>query len=346
MNKPLDPLLEGYVDLLQEAKRARRTVVNTRQALETFQEWLTKSGIEAKSITQIQFKDYIRHLQTKYADGSVKRHFITVRSCYKYATEMGWAERNPTAGLSKLLPREHDKEPELYTAAELRAMVGAVQHEREELLLYGLALTGLRQFELLKLKWHRDTEVDSYVDFESNQMVIIGKQSKLRYVPLHPILREKMLMYRGTARGQHSTYVVESSWSGWGQMSPSTATTMLKGLLTRAGVSVPAKPSHSFRKTLNTNLTRQGVKGNVLDEIFGWAKTTVRERYYTGRSTDEAQSAIQMAYQDDPVFPEQSHLTVNKTVVTQEGEDTEKLILKLQNEILELRLQQATAVAA
>lgn len=340
-NKPVHQILTEYIALLQEAKRKPRTINNVRQAVEVYQTWVDAQGLDITNVTQAQFREYVRELQTRYADGTVKRHFITIRSTYKYAVEMGWAPLNPTAGLSKLLPREQDREPELYAADEMRALVAALETDREEMLLYGLALTGMRQFEFLALKWEKENDDDSFIDFENNQFVVIGKQGKLRYVPIHPILNGKLLAYRSSPRGGASRYVLESSWF-WGAMVPSTATTCLVNLIERAGIPKPEKPSHSFRKTLNTNLSRQSVRGAVLDEIFGWAKTTVRERYYTGRSTSEAHAAIMMAYQDDPVFPEQRHLATTSDPMMSE----EITRLKLEKEILELKLKLAATQAA
>jgi site-specific recombinase XerD len=85
---------------------------------------------------------------------------------------------------------------------------------------------------------------------------------------MSPIVRNVIASERVTAHG----YVITSPF---GRLSTRTMTYDFRRFFDRAGVAAGA-PTHVFRKTLATNLLRQGVRADVVDSILGWAPTSVR----------------------------------------------------------------------
>jgi integrase len=53
---------------------------------------------------------------------------------------------------------------------------------------------------------------------------------------------------------------------------------------------------HCFRKTLASSLYANGVLPPTIDAIFGWAPTSVRDRYYVSIDHEDLAAAIKKAY--------------------------------------------------
>lgn len=283
-------IFADYLELL-EGSAARQTYNNNRRAFERFEEYLSGMSLDAKAIRLGDLRDYLKTLIADYQPSTAVQHAVAIRAAYKHAHALGELSIDPTSGFQKFFPRSVDKLPETLTAEQLRAVHRAIETEREMLIFHLLLWTGCRAAELRPLTW------SEHVDFDNQQLLINGKNGKIRFVPLHPILEEKL---QNVPRSGH--YVVQTRRGS--KMSHQTWTTEVTTMLERAGV-YTEKKSHVFRKSLNTNLLRQNVPEHVLDQLFGWAPATVRTKHYTGVANDETRAAILKAYSDDPVVPEQ-----------------------------------------
>jgi site-specific recombinase XerD len=303
-------IFRNYLELLEEAHRSKQTLINNAQAFDRFTKWLSRTELDASLVTQAEMKAFVQHLLKDgrvsggpLKESTVKRHLTHIRAAYAHARDMGVVPLNPTAGISKLLPRVPEKAPEMLSGGDMRAVLTHIQSDRENLSFYVIALSGIRRHELLDLRWEPTPTHPSYVNFDDEQFVILGKGGKHRLVPMHSILKELLIRHRLSAAGVHTNFVIESAWHQ--QLSARTFNHDLRSLYDRAGLDWVEKPAHILRKTLNTNLTRQGVRPEVLDSIFGWSSQGVRSRFYTGLVSADMRDAIALAYCDDPVFPEQ-----------------------------------------
>jgi integrase len=128
----------------------------------------------------------------------------------------------------------------------------------------------------------------------ARQMKVLGKGAKLRLVPLHPVLQDVLAELPPVSR-----HVVTSAWKE--RVSAFTFNRKLRDLLERAQVDGGRRLAHKFRKTLATSLFENGAQERVIDRIFGWAPTTVRDRHYTRVADILMQRAILVAYEDDPL---------------------------------------------
>lgn len=316
----LTPVCEDYLGLLDSADSATSTYSNNRRSFELYAEFLATRGIDEQAVSLAHMREFLKELIGRYKPATAAHHIINVRAAYKHAYETGAIPTNPTSGIQKMIPKGVDKLPEVLTSQQLRACHARLQTGRERIIFYLLLFTGCRAAEIRPLRWYPGDH--SYVDFDNDQLVIYGKNSKIRFVPLHPILRSELEQWQ-TNPERGSVCVVESKWHR--EMSHQTWTREVTAIFERAGVEFQMK-SHVFRKTLNTNLLRQDVPEHVLDALFGWAPATVRTKHYSGVARDEVRDAILKAYSDDPVVPEQ------RTGVVEEA-----MIARLQAEIARLK---------
>jgi integrase len=196
-------------------------------------------------------------------------------------------------------PSVDEAEPYVYANEELRRIRAAVRTDLEEVIFYGFANTGLRRCELCKLKPEAHADIDrrgnrvNYVDFERQEIKVIGKRGKFRKVPLHPTLAEAWAAH--LRRNPDSKTILGKGGS------PRNVNERVEQLLRRAGVDGGNRPAHKFRARVQTVLCEEGVRTDVIDKMLGWAPSSVRQRYYS-RVRDEAMyEAILKLYVSDSI---------------------------------------------
>jgi hypothetical protein len=66
---------------------------------------------------------------------------------------------------------------------------------------------------------------------------------------------------------------------------------------------VPASTARftASARPLRHSLRREGVYPDVIDRIFGWSPTSVRQRFYSGVDDDELHEAILQLYRSNPM---------------------------------------------
>lgn len=275
----MDTLLAEYMVRFDTSKAPQKTRQNATQAFAHFQRFLDETGIEAGEAAEEDIAAFVVGMQKSLADSTVKLYLGQVRAAYKQAVKRGRITSNPTTDIA--LPSAVDSAPRVFSIAELNAIRASIETTREAIVFFGLAYTGLRKDELRNLR-RSDT------DFAAAQITVIGKQRKLRHVPLHPLLTDAL----GPHFARENDFALPAR-SGKAPISASTFDRTLYGLLARAGVSGHA---HDFRKTVATTLSELDVREAVIDKIMGWAPRTVRDRYYTRIADKDMHDAILRLY--------------------------------------------------
>jgi integrase len=338
------PIFTEYLKLLEAAERTQLTMIANRQAFNWFETWLKEKRKNADTLTAQDLRAYQADLLTRYAVATVRRNVTCLRSAYTMAHESGGIASNPTRGITKFFPRPPERLPETLTADELRRLHAATRDgDRVRVAFMIFMFSGIRRHELLALKWKREHEDDSFVDFDTEQLVIHGKQGKVRFVPLHPVLLD-FLNSEFRSCGWDNKYLLRCREK---PMHNRVINEVMRDLFDRAGVRAHS-PCHIFRRTLTTSLIRNRVLPHIVDQILGWAPSTIRQRHYTGRSTEDARTAIRLAYVDEPPIPE---LRAFLAPQVEASKDAELLALKLQlleaqKQLLEQQVRALSSAAA
>jgi site-specific recombinase XerD len=259
------------------------TLRNNEHALRKFDRWLREHGHDAADVAPLHVEEYFETLLSEYQVSTAQRHLSTIRAAYAYAIKVGKTTSDPTATVE--LPRLPDAEPATYTNDELRAIDAVLTSRGERQLLYLLAYAGLRRFECTSLRY-------ADVDEAHQQLRILGKGGKLRRVPVQPRLAHVLESDRDAG-----CFVLRTKYGL--PMSVRTFNSRLQEILDRANVDGGLRPAHKFRKTVATSLNENGARESVIDQILGWAPSTVRSRYYTRIGDDLSRRTILLVYGDD-----------------------------------------------
>jgi len=265
---------------------AENTLASYRRDLRRYAAFLTGRGItDPAAVTAADVMAFAAALRTGDEDhpplgtSSVARTVVAVRGFHRFllreqlvANDVTAAVRppRPASRLPKALPLE-DVEALLAAAGE----PGTALAMRDRALLEVLYGTGARISEAVGL------DVDD-VDLETSSVLLTGKGSKQRIVPLGSFARDAIETYLTKARPT----LTAATGSGpalflnarGGRLSRQSAWTVLTKAAHRAGITVDVSP-HTLRHSFATHLLDGGADVRVVQELLGHASVTTTQIY-------------------------------------------------------------------
>ncbi len=308
--------------LLTEALRNRDTgvgVLSDRQTTGQYLEsWLETCRHLLKERTWNRYVEYVRlhaipvigktplsklsaqHLQALYArklaEGlsptTVRHLHAALHRALDRAVRLGVVHRNVADMVDP--PRMSHHEMATLTAEQARALLDAATGERLEA-LYVLALTtGMRQGEMLALKWHDVDLDDASLQVRANLQNVGGvyrivepkTQSSRRRIALPATAVEALREHR--VRQERERSQANEGWEDNDLVFPNTVGRPLDGmnlmkywflpLLKRARL--PRIRFHDLRHTAATLLLGQGIHVKVVSEMLGHADVSITLRIY------------------------------------------------------------------
>jgi site-specific recombinase XerD len=207
--------------------------------------------------------------------------------------EDGEVTVNPFVGLR--LPEVKMKQPTILTPSEVQGMCDAAKREgsvwglRDRALVMALYDGGFRRAEILAVR-----EPD--IDMKAGAVLVMGKGSRERWVPLSPNAFRALMQYLSARRKWVATrpwYRLDALreapvWlSRHGEaLTPAGLASLLKVRARQAGISKPVSP-HCFRHSSATMQAGEHVPEEELRAKFGWAPGSTMVHRYTRTSLAE-----------------------------------------------------------
>jgi site-specific recombinase XerD len=283
-------IFDEYIQKLERVGQKPQTVRSVRSALKAVDQWFVGNGLDPTQADQVAIEELVASMRNAgYAPNTIRFRIVNTKAAYNYAVERGVMQKQPVP--NKLLKAAPDVEPEVLSYEQLRRVYENCETLRERLAFHLLTFAGLRASEMLSLQWND-------IDFEGRRMKINGKGDKIRWVPLALEL-QSILKLADSVRAKNSSYVIENTTREEDLSYPQFHKVWSK-VLSNAGIRLE-QPCHSFRKTLASELYRQGVATDTIDKILGWSPSVVRTRYYQAMPDDLLYAAICKAYQTEPI---------------------------------------------
>jgi integrase/recombinase XerD len=284
---PIDRAIRTWLDhLAVERGLAANTLSSYRRDLRRYAAYLAGRDVtEMDAITEQTVTDFLVRLREGDAEHpplgstSAARTIVAVRGFHKFAVLDGLATHDPAAAVKPPAPAK--RLPKALPLSEVEAILeasgaaGTHLALRDRALLEVLYGTGARISEAVGL------DIDD-IDLELGQVLLRGKGSKERLVPIGSYARDAVSAYLRDARpdlmGPQTPAGAVFLNSRGGRLSRQSAWAVLVKAADQAGITKDVSP-HTLRHSFATHLLDGGADVRVVQELLGHASVTTTQVY-------------------------------------------------------------------
>lgn len=262
--------------------RARGAAERTRRAyavdLAGFFEWAGAQGLGPGDVRHRDVRRYAAGLSSAgAAAATVARKLASIRGLYGFLVRTERAGQNPAELVSS--PKRAEHLPKVLTTEQMRTLLERIPAHtplelRDRAMLELAYSCGLRCEEIVNLDV-------AAVDFESEQLRVLGKGSKERVLPVGEPAQRALRRYlergRRALAGDPREQALFLSKSGR-RLSNSDITRRL-GLWTREAALAAGVSPHSLRHSFATHLLEGGADLRTIQELLGHASISTTQVY-------------------------------------------------------------------
>jgi site-specific recombinase XerD len=262
--------------------RARGAAERTRRAygvdLAGFLEWAKPQGLGPGDVRHRDVRRYAAGLSSAgAAAATVARKLASIRGLYGFLVRTERAGQNPAELVSS--PKRSQKLPQVLSSEQMRSLLEGIPARtplelRDRAMLELAYSCGLRCEEIVNLD-------ASSVDFESEQVRVLGKGGKERILPVGEPAQRALRRYLDRGRralaGDPREQALFLSKSGR-RLSNSDVTRRL-GLWTREAALAAGVSPHALRHSFATHLLEGGADLRTIQELLGHASISTTQVY-------------------------------------------------------------------
>jgi integrase/recombinase XerD len=276
----LDQGLDGYLTFLATVRGlSANTVAAYSDDLIDIAKYMARQGVEDWSeLDSLHVIAYLgRSKKRGLAARSLARRLSSLRGMIKFMLQEGLLERNPLSGMSG--PKTPDGLPNFLSRAEVDRLLNAPDPEsdlgiRDRAMLELMYAAGLRASEVITLGV-------GDVQFQVGCLVVRGKGSKERLVPVHQTALDALRAYlegpRERLRKDKQREEVFLNARG-GPLSRMGLWKILRKHVLAAGIKGHVSP-HTLRHTFATHLLEGGADLRSVQMMLGHADISTTEVY-------------------------------------------------------------------
>ena len=266
--------------LIVEKGRSPATIEAYRRDIDAFSEWMRKEHLSVNTIGESQFEIYITRLRIgDRAESSVARAMSALRGWFAFLVDEGELALDPTvrvkrARRARSLPKPLEEASILHLLDSLDDSSPPGLRDRALLeLLYG---TGARVSEATGISLED-------LDFDEELILVTGKGSKQRLVPMGSSLRRSLERYLGPggrdefANSGRSFALFLNSRGG--PLSRQGVDLIINKRAFIAGVDRSSISAHVFRHSCATHMLAHGADIRVVQELLGHASIATTQLY-------------------------------------------------------------------
>ncbi len=272
----LETAAERYIDHVEHVRGRKETTVTDYRATVRLHLAPFFSGRSLDAIDPQMVEGYLAaKLRSGLARNTIKNHLTLLHGTFSHAVRKGWAIRNPVDAAD--LPSAGGVEPDIryLDHEELEALLRAVPDDRlgrlEKALYLTAAMTGLRQGELIALRW-RDVDWAAGVvrvrrSWTRGQFTAPKSRRSVRAVPLADRLAGELERHFGASEWTGDEDLVFAHPETGGPYDPSRLRKRFVAAVGRAGLRHVR--FHDLRHTFGTRMAAAGAPLRTIQEWMG-----------------------------------------------------------------------------
>lgn len=290
-------VLDFYKDyLLNEKQYSNNTVISYVNDINSLIVFLNNEGLgELKYVSNRISKFYVAYLHNKFDPKSIRRKISSVRTMYDYLCEEGICKDNPFKAV--VLPKVAKKLPKFIYEEEMVDFLNNIDTSkpiglRNKTIFEFLYGCGLRVSELTNMKLND-------LDYIKQELIVFGKGSVQRVVPVHQVAIDLIKKYLLEARPllkikdmKDNNYVFINH-----RGTPLTSRgvrDILEREIKKQASTLNISP-HSFRHSFATHLLNNGVDLRIVQELLGHVSLSTTQ-IYTKVSKEKLQEEYQKTH--------------------------------------------------
>lgn len=263
---------------------SKATLEGYRNILYPFENWLTEEGItNVCDITKHTLKKYLIDCQKRGNNATSRNSKMRrVKALMNYLVEIEVLDKSPAKDIKNA---KEDIRIEVFTDYHIKQMLNyyrRLKHRdkaffayRDYTIIVTLLSTGIRQKELIELKW-------SDINFEQLTISIIGKSRIYETIPITEKLIKELSAYKLYCQ-QHfgknniNNYVFTNRSNE--QLTPNAVQNMFKRLAKIMNFRDVRLSSHTFRHTFCQRCIQSGMSTFAVQRMMRHSNISVTERY-------------------------------------------------------------------
>lgn len=276
----LDQLINGFKAYLKlERGLSDNTSVGYSNDVRKLYDFIESENIELKQVTLEMLHSFIAQLHDLGISPRSQARIISgIKSFFKYLKLEGYVEEDPTVMLETPLLGTHL--PEILSVEEIDAMIDCIDlskpdGQRNRAIIETLYGCGLRVSELINLEISKLYLDEGYV-------VIRGKGSKERLVPISEVAQEQILLYINEQRSMQTIKRGDDNIlflnKRGGRLSRVMIFYIIKRLAELAGIRRQVSP-HTLRHSFATHLLEGGANLRAIQQMLGHECISTTEIY-------------------------------------------------------------------
>lgn len=274
----IEAQLEEFLQWLTiEKGRSRATIEAYRRDVHAFESWLGPDA-DLSSLDTGRLEEYFANLREAKSASSVARAVASIRGLLRFLVDEGQLPQDPSERLAT--SRRGRSLPKPLSESEMISLLDAVPRTSPR------DLRDVALFELLYGTGARVSEVVGLVlgdlDFDEELILVTGKGSKQRLVPMGATLQRELRRYLNEGRGallaRHRTQAVFLNNRG-GSLSRQGIDLIIHRHALNAGVEADRVSAHVFRHSCATHMLARGADIRVVQELLGHASIATTQLY-------------------------------------------------------------------
>ncbi|WP_092469269.1 tyrosine-type recombinase/integrase [Winogradskyella thalassocola] len=273
--------LQSFSDyLLLEKTYSKHTVLAYTRDIESFQDFLNKYH-DSQNVAQVGYSELrqwiVALVDSKITNRTINRKVSSLNTYYKFLLKTEDINVNPLkkhkalkVGKKVQLPFS---EQELKLVLEDAINIDDFESARNHLIIELFYATGIRRIELVNLKL-------SDIDTGNNQIKVIGKRNKERYVPLIGSITKSLkryLTYRSELISIEDREVLFLTKKGL-KIYEKLVYRIINKYFSIASTKAKCSP-HVLRHSFATHLLNQGADLNAIKELLGHTSLAATQVY-------------------------------------------------------------------
>jgi len=299
----MDKYLEDFLVYISSVNSgSENTMDNYQRDIRKFMAFLASEGVsDLRQADRYVVMGYVNKLRTQTVNGkqlssrSVARNISSLRSFYRYLSEMNIVETNPFVSIKISTPK--NKLPDYLFEDEIDTLMSCFDLNddfgyRNRAIFETMYGCGLRVSEVVNLKI-------SDIDFGNQVLRIIGKGSKARIVPFYQIINDLLKHYLKEIRpkyvGAEHEYVFVNR--NGRKLTTRGVEYLLDRVVVENGLTFKIHP-HTLRHSFATHLLDAGVDLRIVQELLGHSNLSTTQ-IYTHITTEHLKEVYDKAFNTD-----------------------------------------------